>query len=601
VTEPLSFWAQLGRIFRLASAPRWAGPTIVALGIAAAVLEGFGLFLFMPLIQSLGAGTSRSSGLEHAFDRLLAPIADGYVTAFLVALLCVSILFKNGVNLVNTWVTRSVDGVVAHRLRALVFNQTISSCIDYRVGNRRSDIVTTIADNTWKVSAALSLAYRLIICGCTFTVFVALMMVISIKLMLVATVFLALSALVIRTATRRASETGHAVVEENKQFGLRMWESINALQLIRAFGREEYEVSRFHSTSDRVRRRLLKLDLLWATPGPISEISITLLIGTLILAAQSSGIGIAAIAAFLSLLYRLQGPTRELMQSKVALAGLGGAIDDVATFLRTTAQPHLAEGNLAAPPIRQAVALRNVSFRYAPGEPWALRNVSIEIPAGKTTAIVGQSGAGKSTIMALLFRFQDPTEGEVIADGVSLSRFRLSSWRAHLALMSQEVQLFNDTIEANIGYGDLDAGPDRIRTAAIVAHADAFIQSMPKGYQTIVGDHGMRLSGGQRQRIALARTILRNPDILMLDEATNALDVESERAFQLALEQYSHQRTLVVIAHRLSTVEDADQVIVLDGGGVVEAGPPDQLLDRKGHFARLHNLQLGAVASPAAG
>lgn len=591
----------LHRIFRLAAPPRWASPAIVALGIAAAVLEGLGLFLFIPLIQSLGAGVPRPSGLERYFDRILEPIPDPYVTPFLVGLLCASILLKNGVNLINVAVSRFVDGIVAHRLRWLVFNQTISSCVDYRVGNQRTDIVATITQNTWKVSTALSLAYRVIICACSFLVFVGLMLAISVKLMLVAAVFLALSAFVIRAATLRASETGHAVVEENKQFGLRMWESINALQLIRAFGREEYEALRFNTTSDRVRRRLLKLDLLWATPGPVSEISITLLIGALILAAGSSGIGIASIAAFLSLLYRLQGPTRELMQAKVSLDGLEAAIEDVEGFLARTAEPHLKDGRETAPHLGSSIVLRDVSFRYAPEEPWALRNVSFEIPVGKTTAIVGKSGAGKSTILSLLFRFQDPTGGEITADGVPLPRFRLASWRSHLSLMSQEVQLFNDTIEANIGYGKLDAGPEQIRAAATVAHADMFIRSLPQGYSTIVGDHGMRLSGGQRQRIALARTILRDPDILMLDEATNALDAESERAFQTALEQYSHQRTLIVIAHRLSTVERADQIVVMDGGRVIEVGPPSQLLDAKGHFARLYDLQHGAAAQRATG
>ena len=601
VIQPLSFWRNIAKVLRLAAPPRGAGATIIALGMAAAAIEAFGLLLTIPLIQSLGANSSRSSGLEHLFDRVLAPIPEGYFTGLLVVLLCVTILLKSGINLINNWVTRYVHGVVAHRLRAVLFDQTISSCLDYRVGHQRSDIVVTMSENTWKVSTALSLIYRLVICSCTFAIFVLVMIIISIKLMLIAMVFLTLSTFIVRAASRRASEIGRAVVEENKQFGLRMWESISALQLIRAFGREEYEASRFRTVSNRVRRRILKLDLLWAMPAPISEISITLLIGTLILVAGTSGISIAATAAFLFLLYRLQGPTQEMTQSKVALESLVGAIDDVANFLYSTAEPYLVQGDLIAPPIQRAVRLCNVSFRYSPEEPWALRNVSVDIPAGKTTAIIGRSGAGKSTIMALLFRFHDPTEGEVTADDVPLPRFRLSSWRARLALMSQEVQLFNDTIETNIAYGDLNADVDSIRSAAVVAHAEAFIQSMPQGYRTIVGDHGMRLSGGQRQRIALARTILRNPDILMLDEATNALDIESERAFQLALKEYSHQRTIVVIAHRLSTVERADQVIVMEGGRVIEAGSPDQLLDRKGHFARLHDLHLGVVAPPAAG
>lgn len=590
---------RMRRLFQLAAAPVWAGPTVVGLGLAAAVLEGAGLFLFIPLIQSLGASATQSGRWQPIFDRLLSPIPEHRLTAFLVGVLCVSILLKNAVHLVNTWVTRYVDGLVAHRLRSRVFDQTISSCIDYRVENKRSDIITTIANNTWKVSQGLSLAYRLMVCSCTFVVFVFLMLLISVRLTFFSLMFLSFGALAIRLATRRADETGKAVVEENKQFGLRMWESINALQLIRAFAQEDYERHRFLQISDRVRRRLLRLDMLWATPGPVSEISITVLIGALVLVAESASIGIAALAAFLSLLYRLQGPTRELLQSKIALDGLAGAIEDVDEFLRTTDRPFLSQGSLTVPPPRTAVEFRNVSFRYVPDQPLALQEVSFSIPAGKTTAIVGESGAGKSTLMALLFRFMDPTSGEVVADGVPLPAFDLHSWRKRLSLMSQEVHLFNDTIAANIAYGDLDASMEDIREAARIAKADDFIRSLPDGYETQIGDQGMRLSGGQRQRVALARTILRNPHILLLDEATNALDVETEQAFQIALEQYSHNRTVVVIAHRLSTVQAADQIIVMAKGRVIEIGSPDQLLKRSGHFSRLHEFQHGRAAMGA--
>ncbi|TWB13385.1 subfamily B ATP-binding cassette protein MsbA [Rhizobium sp. ERR 1071] len=588
-----SFLTRLQRLFRLAEAPAWAGPTIIGLGLAAAVLEGAGLFLFIPLIQSLGAVAAQQGEWQRIFDRLLAAVPQSHLTAFLVGVLCVSILLKNAVHLVNIWVTRYIDGLVAHRLRARVFDQTISSCIDYRVENKRSDIITTIANNTWKVSQALSLAYRLMICFCTFAVFMLLMLLISVRLTFFSMIFLLMGAMAIRLATRRADETGKAVVEENKQFGLRMWESINALQLIRAFAQEDYERNRFRKTSDNVRRRLLKLDMLWATPGPVSEISITILIGALVLVAQSVGLGIAALAAFLSLLYRLQGPTRELLQSKIALDGLAGSIDDVDDFLRTTEKPFLSQGHVQAPAFRKAVEFRNVSFRYALGQPLALEDVSFSIPAGKTTAIVGESGAGKSTVMALLFRFMDPTSGAIVADGMPLSEFDLRSWRKRLSLMSQEVHLFNDTIAANIAYGDLEAGPAEIRKAAEIAKADDFIRLLPDGYGTRIGDQGMRLSGGQRQRVALARTILRNPDILLLDEATNALDAETEQAFQLALDEYSHNRTVVVIAHRLSTVLAADQIIVMTKGRVVEAGSPDELFKRQGHFSRLHEFQHG--------
>lgn len=591
--------ARMRRIIRLAAAPPWAGPAIVALGLLAAVLEGAGLFLFIPLIESLGA-IAEPNRWKPLFDYLMSPIPEHYRTATLVGVVCASILLKIAVNLANTWVTRYVDGLVAHQLRCRVFDQTISSCVDYRVESRRADIVTTIANNTWKLSQGLGLCYRLIICACTFVVFIALMLAISASLTLLSLLFIGLAALAIRFATRRADETGKAVVEENRQFGLRMWESINSLQLIRAFAREGYESQRLRQVSQRVRQRLLRLDMLWAAPGPVSEMSIALMIGVLILAAERTGTGVAALAAFLSLLYRLQGPVRELLQSKIALDGIGAAIDDVDDFLRATDTPFLASGSLPAPQLRRAVEFRDVSFRYAPGEPLALDGVSFSIPAGTTTAIVGESGAGKSTIMSLLFRFRDPTSGEILADGTALPAFDLHSWRERLSVMSQDVHLFNDTIAGNIGYADFDAGADQIKQAARIATADGFIAGLPDGYETRIGDQGMRLSGGQRQRIALARAILRDPDILLLDEATNALDVETEQAFQLALEQFSKNRTMVVIAHRLSTVRAADQIIVLSKGRVIEVGPPDQLLERPGHFAHLYNLQTGRLSAAAA-
>lgn len=589
MTQP--FLVRLRQIFRLADAPLWAAPAFIGLGLLGAALEGAGLYLFMPLMQSLGASGGDPHPLARAFDALIAPVEPRLRPAVLVAALVLSILAKNVVGFVSGYVARLVDGLVAHRLRTRVFEQSLSSCVDYRSGNRMTDVVTTLANNTWKVSNALSLVYRLAICACTFAVFFALLLAISVKLTAVAVVMLGASALLVHAVTHRAQEAGNGVVEENKAFGLRMWENAGALQLIRSFAREHYETRRFREVSDRIRRRILSLDILWALPGPISEVFGALLIGVLVLAGAASGTGLAPMAAFLAVLYRLLGPTREFMQCKVAMDGLAAAIDDVDGFLRDTAEPFIRSGSATAPPLAEGVTFRQVSFRYADGEDLALDEASFTLPAGKTTAVVGRSGAGKSTLMSLLFRFRDPVSGDILVDGRPLRDLDLAAWRARLSLMAQEAQLFNDTVLANIGYGDLEAERARIEAAAQVAGAHPFIAQLPQGYDTELGDRGARLSGGQRQRIALARTILKDPEILLLDEPTNALDVETEQAFQAALQTFSRGRTVVVIAHRLSTVRSADQVIVLDAGRVVEVGSPAELLARPGHFARLHGLQ----------
>jgi subfamily B ATP-binding cassette protein MsbA len=592
---------QAKALWRLGRPAPWIAPTIVTLGVTTAILEGVGLVLFIPLLKSLGAPSSGQAAADRILTMASTTFGPSQVTAVIVVLLCASIVLKNMVALANTWVTRFVNGDVAHRVRNRIFDQSLSSCIDFRPGVRRADLATTMSTESWNVSRGLAMLFGMAVSLITALVFIGLMLTIAPLLTFLSLSLLLIAGFIVKFATQRAAATGRAVVEENRRFGLRMWESIQSLQLIRAFSRERYERQRFEGLSDRLRRRMLKLEMLWAVPGPIAEISIICLIGVLVLVAHDARIGIAELAAFLSLLYRLQGPVRELLQSTVALDSLSGSVEDVACLLRDTRDPHLVDGTTPAKTLRSSIVLDRVSFRYGPGDPWALEDVSFQIPVGKTTAIVGESGAGKSTLMALLFRFQDPSAGTITIDGVPLHSLELASWRNRLSLMAQEVQLFNDTIAFNIAYGRAGARDTEIRTAARLARANEFIESLPAGYDTIVGDQGLRLSGGQRQRIALSRTILRDPDILLLDEATNALDVESEQAFQLALEGFSERRTVIVIAHRLSTIRNADQVILLGHGRVIEAGPPDQLLRQNGQFARLYALQHGPLMAAAGG
>ena len=595
-----SFPSRIGRLLRTAEAPGWATPVILTMGLASAVLEGTGLYLFIPVVQSLGTNSGDGAGLSAFFARLLAPIPDGLRIPVLMGGLCASIALKNAVGQLNQYVTSYVNGLVAHQLRTRVLRQTVESCIDYRIENRRTDIVNTIATNTWTVASALTQTHRLVVCACTIGVFALLLLQISTWLTAIAAVFLAAGAVIVSLATRRAQTVGEQVTNENNAFGLRMWESISGLRLIRSFSREQHEIKRFEQASENLRRRILRMELLWAVPAPLSEISGAILIATLILAGSRLGVGVPALAAFLVLLYRMQGPVRDLLSARVAFDSNFAAVEDVADYLKRTREPYLKSGAARFRHVDVGVEFRDVSFSYAASDGSALDHVSFVIPRGKTTAIVGPSGAGKSTLMDLLFRFRDPTAGEIRVDGTPLPQFDIASWRSRLSIMSQDVHLFNDTVAANIGYGKAGATPQEIHRAAQIAGAAQFIDTLPQGYDTSLGDEGLRLSGGQRQRIALARTILRDPEILLLDEATNALDNESDRFFQTALRQYARGRTVVVIAHRLSTIEGADQIVMLDGGRVVECGPPAALMAAGGPFARLHGLPAAPAPRPAA-
>ena len=261
------------------------------------------------------------------------------------------------------------------------------------------------------------------------------------------------------------------------------------------------------------------------------------------------------------------------------------------SFLNRSDKPYIRSGRSPLLGLKQAISFESVAFHYNPQDNLALQDISICIPQGKTTALVGPSGAGKSTIISLICRFYDVTSGEIYVDGCPLRELNLADWRSRIAIVSQDVHIFSTTVRENIAYGRLEATESEIIEAARLANAHEFISQLPQGYDTKVGDRGIRLSGGQRQRIALARAIVRNPEILILDEATNALDSISENLIQEALNTLSQNRTVIVVAHRLSTIKHADQIIVLEDGRVIEQGKLQHLLKLNGLFARLYRLQ----------
>ncbi len=397
---------------------------------------------------------------------------------------------------------------------------------------------------------------------------------------------------------RRLRKVSQSIQGETANLMGVLTQIFQGIRQVQAFGMEEAEKEKAGRAVMLVRNLNIKAVRIGSLSTPINEILVGLVIfgiivygGYRIAAGELSPGGLLSFIAAFSLAYE---PMKKLAKLNNSLQLGVGAAERVLEMLAFNPQIVDKPEAVKLKVTRPSISFENVSFRYdhEDEETVALRDVSFTALAGKTTALVGSSGSGKTTILSLILRFYDPQFGRILIDGMHINDATIESLRSNMAFVSQDITIFNDTIEANIGYGLKDATPDMIREAAHAAEADDFIMRMPESYMTIVGENGVRLSGGQRQRISLARAILRNAPILLLDEATSALDNESERAVQQTLTQMQKDRTTIVIAHRLSTVQHADQIMVLDKGRIVETGSHEQLLQMNQHYSRMYNAGL---------
>jgi subfamily B ATP-binding cassette protein MsbA len=385
----------------------------------------------------------------------------------------------------------------------------------------------------------------------------------------------------------------------------RLQESMSGNRIVKIFGREDFEVARFESENAALTDTLVRAERVRALSGPVNEVLASFAICGVILYGGFSVIGgvrsQGEFIAFLLSVFLLYDPFKKLSRvHSVVQQGMAGAerifeiFDEAPAIVEPVEPVPLGVGN--------TISFANVSYSYGRGDVWALQDVTLTVPEGKKVALVGFSGSGKSTMVDLLPRFIAPQRGTVTIGGVDISRVGLGDLRARIALVGQHTFLFNDSVYNNIAYGCPTASRERVEAAAKAAYADAFIRALPKGYDTIVGEGGFALSGGERQRIAIARAILKEAPILILDEATASLDNRAEREVQSAIESLEKGKTSLIVAHRLSTIREADTIVVMREGSVVEAGTHAELLQRDGEYAKLHALQFrDATATGAEG
>jgi subfamily B ATP-binding cassette protein MsbA len=414
------------------------------------------------------------------------------------------------------------------------------------------------------------------------------------KLTLVAIVVVPLTAVIVRTSSKRLRHLNRESQRVTAEMTQVVEEAARGHQVIRVFSGERYEGRRFYLRSEAMRGFSQRMTVAFAATTPVTQIATSLALSLVVVLALQAGMTVGEFTNFVTLMLMLLTPLKALAEVNGPMQRGIAAAETVFEMIDAPIEHDPGTRTLG----RAAGNMRfeNVAFRYPNAHAQALDGVSLEVSAGQTVALVGMSGGGKSTFVNLVTRFYEPDSGRILLDGVPFSEIRMASLRAQLALVSQNVVLFDDTLRANIAYGVEQVDEARLQAAIEAAHLGDVVARLPEGAATNIGENGMRLSGGQRQRVAIARAIYKNAPILILDEATSALDNESERAVQAALETLMAGRTTFVIAHRLSTIEGADLIVVMEHGRIVEQGTHEQLLARGGMYANLYRLQFSSMA-----
>ncbi len=517
-----------------------------------------------------------------------------------VPLLIVVIALWQGVGsfLGNFYLAKVSLGLV-HDLRVQLFNNLLVLPNRYFDNHNSGHLISRITYNVTMVTGAATDAIKVIVReGMTVVFLFCTLLWMNWKLTLVMVAILPIIALMVNSTSKKFRKQSKKIQVAMGDVTHVASETIQSYRVVRSFGGEPYERKRFLQSSlsnTEKQLRMIKTNAVYTPSLQLviySAMSVLMFLVLLLRGDSTPG----DLVAYITLAGLLPKPIRQLSEvSSTIQKGVAGA---ESIFEQFDEEPETDEGTVELDQVSGQLEVRDLSFIYPNTDTPVLENINFTAEKGQMVALVGRSGSGKSTLANLIPRFYEHQKGQILLDGVEVKDFTLTNLRRHMALVTQQVSLFNDTVAKNIAYGDLaDASLDEIKAASEAAYAAEFIERMPQGYDTMVGENGVLLSGGQRQRLAIARALLKNAPLLILDEATSALDTESERHIQAALDHAVQGRTTLVIAHRLSTIEKADLILVMDQGRIVERGNHQELLAQNGYYSRLHATQFQDLES----
>lgn len=529
--------------------------------------------------------------IQHIIDTLNTEERKGieYLPLFFIVLFLVRGL---GSFLGNYFLAR-ISGNVIHNLRCELFDHYTRLSTEYFDGNNSGYMISRITHNVGEVTRATTDSVRSFVReGLTA---IGLLIFLTYTNWQLSLVFLAIApivAIMVSYVSKRLKRLSRNMQNTVGDLTHITSEMVTGNRIVKSFGGEEYERDRFKEVSLDNRRQYLKLIMTMAIHNPLMQFVVSLALAGLMYLALilMKDAGAGEFVAYLTAAFFLPKPIRQLSDANAEIQRGIAAAESLFDVLDEPIEKD--QGEYDAGRCKGRIEIKNLSFQYKESETLALKNINLTIEPGQTVALVGASGGGKSTLINLLPRFYDYTQGEILLDGVGLKKYKLEELRRQIALVTQNVTLFNATIANNIAYGTLGGvSREEVVSAAKDAYAMEFVEKMPNGLDTDIGENGVKLSGGQRQRLALARALLKDAPILILDEATSALDTESERYIQKALNSVMKNRTTLVVAHRLSTIENADVILVMDKGEIIEKGSHKELIEKNGAYAKLHGMQ----------
>jgi subfamily B ATP-binding cassette protein MsbA len=587
-----SAWKPYRRLYSYAGPYKWRFALGLGFGVAyAAVTSLFPVTVYR--VSSFvfhGAAPNPRTALLHSEILNVGPKIDSIVWICLAIPLVMTVrsLCSYGGAYYMAWVSNKVVNDIRNQL----FNKVMRHSMDFFNRMQAGYLMSRIANDARNMQQALaSVSSDVFKQPITIIGAVVVLLLMDWKFTIVSLILFPSCILPIRYFGRRARQAVQREQKGGVLMTVTMHESFSGIRVIKSFAREEQQEKAFRRGAQQSFSQTMRMVKATEAVGPLVEIIASVGVGLALWYVYATNLSAGRFFGLITGIFIIYEPVKTLSKLHIVMQRSLGAttqifaiLDSVPTVQDTPSAVRLASS-------RGQIEFENVTFRYSTGVADAVRDINLRIEPGKTYALVGASGAGKSTILSLILRLYDPTAGVIKIDGHDLRSLTQKSLREQIGLVTQETFLFHDTIFKNIQFGRLDAAPEEVYEAARNANAHEFIMSQPNGYETVIGDKGCLISGGQQQRLAIARALLKNAPILLLDEATSSLDTESEKQIQKALEKLSAGRTVIAIAHRLSTILSADQIVVLDSGNIKEIGTHAELLEKSGYYRRLYDLQ----------